>query len=198
MKTLTRKETLEQTRQKILKEASELFMSKGFKQTSTRDIAAKVGITQPALYHHFSNKLEIYEEVIINLTQDVQDAMEITLKKNINLEDKLFEIFKVLVIKHPTNLFKMINDIMSEMSKEKKYEMYQIWSKTYLAAFLQFVEEAQVKGVMRKNLDANKTARYLLSAISPLIEIESMFMERKDLEEEIRSIVDYSLYGILN
>lgn len=44
------------TQQKILKEATDLFMSKGYLGTSTREIAQKVGITQPNLYHYFGDK----------------------------------------------------------------------------------------------------------------------------------------------
>ncbi len=51
-----RKADLERTRQIILSVASELFMTKGFKNTSTREIALKANITQPNLYHHFKIK----------------------------------------------------------------------------------------------------------------------------------------------
>lgn len=196
MKTLSRKEMLDLTRQKILRESSALFMTKGFAETSTRDIASKVGISQPALYHHFKNKLEIYEEVIINLTDEVKESMDEIVKQDLDLEEKLYSLFQVLVIKHPTNLFKMINDIMTEMTDDKKYMMYQIWNKTYLNSLIEFVKEAQEQKLMRENLDTTKSARYLLSAISPLIQIEGMFIKRDDLEEEIRSIVEFSLYGI--
>ena len=196
MKTLSRKEMLDLTRQKILTESSALFMSKGFAETSTRDIASQFGISQPALYHHFKNKLEIYEEVILNLTSEVKESMDDIIKQDLELEDKLYSLFKVLVIKHPTNLFKMINDIMTEMTDDKKYMMYEIWSKTYLSSLIKFVKEAQEKNLMREDLDPTKSARYLLSAISPLIQLEGMFLKRNNLEEEIRLIVEISLYGI--
>ena len=44
-----RKADLERTRQIILSVASELFMTKGFKNTSTREIALKANITQPII-----------------------------------------------------------------------------------------------------------------------------------------------------
>lgn len=196
MEKLSRKEMLEHTRQKILIEASILFMSKGYLKTSTRDIAGKVGISQPALYHHFSNKLEIYEQVILDLTYEVKESLDYIVKQDLDLDDKLFELFKVLVIKHPTNLFKMINDIMAEMSDSKKHEMYLLWNDTYLDSLIKFVEEAQAKNAMREALDIRRSARYLLSSISPLIQVENTFLQRDDIEKEIRSIVDFALYGI--
>ena len=48
------------TREAILRAAARLFAQKGFAGTSTRDIAAGVGITQPALYRHFETKHAIF------------------------------------------------------------------------------------------------------------------------------------------
>lgn len=45
---------------KIIEKATELFMSKGYLATSTRDIVKELNITQPALYHHYKNKELIY------------------------------------------------------------------------------------------------------------------------------------------
>lgn len=61
------------TREKILIEASRLFARRGYFGTSTRDIARSVGIRQPSLFHHFSTKLEIMEEL---LRYDLQWAVE--------------------------------------------------------------------------------------------------------------------------
>jgi AcrR family transcriptional regulator len=47
------------TRIRILEEASKLFTRYGFHGTSTRDIAAAVGVRQPTLFHHFPSKQAI-------------------------------------------------------------------------------------------------------------------------------------------
>lgn len=47
------------TQQLILREASRLFSAKGYAGTSTREIAAAVGIRQPSLFHHFPTKTAI-------------------------------------------------------------------------------------------------------------------------------------------
>ena len=56
------------TKEKILKQALKLFATKGYKATTVRDIAGAVGIKQSALYNHFTNKDEILETLIRDLT----------------------------------------------------------------------------------------------------------------------------------
>jgi AcrR family transcriptional regulator len=51
------------TRQRILIEASRLLALHGYRGTTTRDIAAAVGISQPSLFFHFPTKRAIVEEL---------------------------------------------------------------------------------------------------------------------------------------
>jgi AcrR family transcriptional regulator len=57
------------TRERILLEASMLFARQGYHRTSTREIAAAVGIRQPSLFYHFSSKTEIME-ILLNEAVD--------------------------------------------------------------------------------------------------------------------------------
>jgi AcrR family transcriptional regulator len=52
------------TRERILREASSLFAQRGYAGTSTRDIAAAVGIRQPSLFHHFPSKAAIADALL--------------------------------------------------------------------------------------------------------------------------------------
>lgn len=51
-------------RNAILLAAAELFGQQGFKATTTRQIAERVGIRQPSLFYHFQKKEEILLEII--------------------------------------------------------------------------------------------------------------------------------------
>ena len=52
------------TRERILRESSRLFAARGYYGSSTRDIAAAVGIQQPSLFHHFPHKEAIFQELL--------------------------------------------------------------------------------------------------------------------------------------
>lgn len=61
--TSARKAAFEFKKDLILKAAAESFFKKGFSKTRIDDVAAALNVTKPFIYYHFSNKLEILEEI---------------------------------------------------------------------------------------------------------------------------------------
>lgn len=60
---LRRRRNRAATRQAIVDAAFQLFSRNGFARTSVRDIAALVGVTDAALYHHFDSKKDLLDAV---------------------------------------------------------------------------------------------------------------------------------------
>jgi AcrR family transcriptional regulator len=54
----------EDRRASILDSACKLFADKGFRGTTTRELAAAVGVTEPVLYEHFKTKRDLYSAII--------------------------------------------------------------------------------------------------------------------------------------
>lgn len=54
----------DERRAQILREAAQLFGSHGFNGTTTRDVAARVGITEAALYRYFASKEAMYQAIL--------------------------------------------------------------------------------------------------------------------------------------
>src|SRR5580658_8958392 len=57
----------QETRERILDVALELFTSQGFDKTALRDIADRLGITKAALYYYFERKDDILLELHLRL-----------------------------------------------------------------------------------------------------------------------------------
>ena len=76
--TSRRQEYAAQTRAALMKEARRLFTLHGFQATSLDQIAGEARLTKGAIYHHFSNKTEIYAEIFeqqcVELTRLVSNA----------------------------------------------------------------------------------------------------------------------------
>ena len=58
-------------RDELLKIAAELFATKGFKNTTVRDIADAAGILSGSLYHHFDSKESMVDELLDTFQQEL-------------------------------------------------------------------------------------------------------------------------------
>ena len=55
---------METTKEIIIEKAYHLFLSRGFGAVSVNDICVATGLSKGALYHHFSNKNELFKAVV--------------------------------------------------------------------------------------------------------------------------------------
>jgi len=61
------------TKEQIVKKALKLILQKGFHNVSMAMIAAEVGISKPAIYHHFQNKDAMVEGVLDHFTNKMSE-----------------------------------------------------------------------------------------------------------------------------
>ncbi|MEV0613073.1 helix-turn-helix domain-containing protein [Nonomuraea sp. NPDC050404] len=63
------------TRSRIIETARELFTAQTYRAASMRDIAARVGITKPSLYHHFRSKGELLASLVGPPIEELEAAI---------------------------------------------------------------------------------------------------------------------------
>lgn len=66
----------DETRELILKVATGLFIKRGFKSVTMADLEAATGLTKGAFYHHFKDKIEIFEAAIKRIINGFRLKME--------------------------------------------------------------------------------------------------------------------------
>jgi AcrR family transcriptional regulator len=56
---------LTEKHREVLREAMRLFAERGFRGASLRELARRVGMQQPSLYHYFRSKDELVEQILV-------------------------------------------------------------------------------------------------------------------------------------
>ena len=91
---------MKDTREYIIEEAYKLFLSRSYEAVSISDISKAIGLTKGALYHHFTNKEELFKAVIdkyLILNEmilwdqsfSLQQLMSFTVEKSAEIVNKL-------------------------------------------------------------------------------------------------------------
>src|SRR6476619_4067217 len=63
------------TRERILAAALDLFSERSFEGATTRDIAARAGVTQPLLNYHFRSKDALWRAAVDTLFDTLSEAL---------------------------------------------------------------------------------------------------------------------------
>ncbi|WP_432725905.1 TetR/AcrR family transcriptional regulator [Variovorax sp. W6] len=87
----TNRERTETTRLALLDAARALFVGKGYGDTSTPEIAVAAGITRGALYHHFTDKRDLFRQVLMRESQAVAADIEAAAPEQLTPREALLE-----------------------------------------------------------------------------------------------------------
>jgi AcrR family transcriptional regulator len=63
------------TRRDLLAHARKLFGQKGYADASTDELVRRAKVTKGALYHHFTNKSELYRAVVEDMQREIVSRM---------------------------------------------------------------------------------------------------------------------------
>lgn len=65
------------TRRLILEAATDCLAERGPSATTTREIAAKAGVTQPLLHHYFGSKEALFQEVLVDIAESYMSYQKV-------------------------------------------------------------------------------------------------------------------------
>jgi len=87
-----KKKKADLTKERLFEVAIELFLEKGFHQTTMRDIAKGAGLTPGASYYHYSSKNEFVLEFYQKTLDESLESLPQIIDKYQKFEDRLVEI----------------------------------------------------------------------------------------------------------
>lgn len=191
------------TKQKIVKIALKLFLKKGFYNTSMQNIATDVGISKPAIYHHFKNKDEMIIGVLDYFTKKMANWNNDYFSNKTNYKEKMEYFFKALPIfknvenlllgKEDKDLRHSYNEFLLAISKYNDTFKERI-SKDILGGIerrSKLNKEAQKKGIIKKNIDCYTLSLMTNAIIEGLSFIYEVIPE-DNMEEKLDDI--FKLY----
>lgn len=76
----------EQTRQKILKAALDLFVEKGYERSTFEDVAERIRLTKGAVYWHFKSKPDLFTALVADMTEKHNQQIARVLPEPITLD----------------------------------------------------------------------------------------------------------------
>lgn len=168
---MKRKEQLTHTHAAILAAAREAFLTQGYQATSTREIAREVGITQPALYHHFSDKEAIFLAVVNEVGQEAKAGMEAVVAQvedgqQTDPVEALATMTEVLLRVHPRDVFTVLHGSFRFLQPDNRGRLGRLFTQDYLVPLEHFFGLDVV--TLQPGMSAEEAASFYLTSLSPL------------------------------
>lgn len=159
----------DESRQRIIDSALELFLEFGLRRTTMEDVAKKASIGRATLYRRFSDKEELLKAVIMREAQREIKNVENSASQFTNIVDSVIEAFVIsvtLIHKHPllARILSTEPDFVLPFLTIHFDEILS-YSREYLASQIKL---GQDMGVMN-DFPAETTAEFILRIIHSLM-----------------------------
>ena len=130
-------------KQEILMVARELFVTKGYEQTSVNDILKIVDIAKGTFYYYFASKEEVLAAIILDIVEEGAKRAEQILKdKSVPLVNRI-----MMAIMAQSPEFEGSEEIRDEMHKVENAKLEQLYTKAMLKRMTPLLEVAVAEGV---------------------------------------------------
>ncbi|BDZ30356.1 TetR/AcrR family transcriptional regulator [Lactiplantibacillus sp. WILCCON 0030] len=193
---VTRAEQLAKTHQAILDAARTLFLKHGYAATSTRDIANAIGITQPALYHHFKDKEVIFLAVITTVGGEIKTGLDQILSQpnQVPLE-QLTDVSLLLTHKHPADIFTLIHTSFKDLSREHIGQLAGIFRNDYVQPLQVFFAQPNIQ--LQAGVTPAMAANFYLTSLSPLFNsFHRIGDPDADERTQIQTLLKMIMFGV--
>jgi AcrR family transcriptional regulator len=152
-------------RDRMLRAAAHCFNQKGYSGTSLKDVADRLGLTDPALYYYVRSKEELVYLCYLRAAEVGQEAMQLAISEGANGFDKV-----MLYLRHHVDF--MVGErgpiaIMSEIPSLKPTHREEVLelSRRHSAAFEALSEEGIADGSVAP-CDVRMTGNAIMGAVN--------------------------------
>ena len=135
--------TLNNTKQRILQTASELFASQGYDVLSMRDIAKACNLKAPSLYNHFKDKQAIYHACLHFVFQERGTKLTACLKTPEPAKQKLNQFIELACEQVASNaIFRQLflRELLVQEEDRMKFMVEEVMDETCNALHDVFIE----------------------------------------------------------
>jgi TetR/AcrR family transcriptional regulator len=186
---------MNKTKNLIFESAINTFSESGYRGSTMDDIAANAGLAKGTLYYHFSSKEEIFNFIVEEGLQILQNQVIEVQDMNIGPIEKLIKICRIQLtfLYGYTNFFKVV---MSQLwGNENRQDELRQKIKRYINEIEINIKIAMENGQIKKGDTELISFQFFGSLCSSAI-YESIHIEKVKLENIIESTIKITMNGL--
>ena len=189
-------------RQDILMAAMQLFAKKGFRGTTTRDLATHAEVNEAIIFRHFKTKEELYSAILEHKVAENRDALQVELEQlAMGTDDrKFFETLgRTFLQRHESDSTFLRLLLFSALEGHQLSDMF-VTSMMARNPIANYIARRMEEGAFR-SMDPQLAARGLFGMFASYVLWQEVFglknTQPRDRDEVVRTFVSIFLSGIV-
>lgn len=183
------------TKKLIFESAIKIFSESGYRGATMDDIAANAGLAKGTLYYHFVSKEEIFNFIVEEGIQILQNQVMEIQKEDVDPISKLIKISRIQLsfLYGYTDFFKVV---MSQLwGHEKRQDELREKIRNYIKEIEVDIKEAMNRNEIEQG-DSEFMSYEFFGTLCSAAVYESIHIERVNLESIIESTIRFTLKGL--
>ena len=150
-------------RDELLELAATMFAERGLRATTVRDIADSAGILSGSLYHHFSSKEEMVDEVLRGFLDWLFDRYQEIVATEPNPLERLKGLFLASfeAIEHRHAQVVIYQDEAKRLSGQPRFSYVEERNKEQRKMWLDLLNQGVEEGYVRPDIDVDLVYRFI-------------------------------------
>ena len=150
-------------RERVIRQARELFLAQGYAAVSMQQIADAVGVNKATLYHYFRDKQALFIAVMVEQGKQMNAAVAAALAAGETLPDKLQSVAQTVLDMQHSDFGRLSSDMHLHVSEEGRAEVFARCGVPW-AQISDMLREAATRGEIRP-VDADFAGRSFFGMI---------------------------------
>jgi len=189
-------------RKAIVEAAAALFAERGFRGVTTKELAQRVGVTEPVLYTHFKTKRDLYSAIIDGASNEAFDLVRERLRQSALTDPPkvFFQKLATLIVENQVRHPEYIRLILfSALEKHELSELcFERHAQVIYSIVIEYLKRQMKAGTVRK-LDPTLAARVFVGTVHHYCIFELHFgfkIVRASRKRAVENMVGIFLNGI--
>ena len=185
-------------RERIMDQATELFLRRGFSRVTTDELAEAVGVSKKTIYLHFRSKEQLLRQAMERKMDRIRaQIQEISERPNISSVEKLKALLGLVGVKFAS--------LSSEPLQDISRKAPQIWrtieesrSRIFHDNVGAVIQAGIREGAIRKDIDPKLIIDILLMIVQHILNPEKLFVLSASAKEVFETVVKITYQGLLS
>lgn len=187
------------TREKIILAGAEIIVKEGIRKFTAKNIGNKVGITDAAIYKHFTSLDEIIVEIINRYISRCSQSVDRAISMNLPTEETLKQVMRehIKVLEETKGAVPILCFEFSRSGNKKFFDILHSFVESYKEKLSKILEIGQKEGIVRQDIDPKETAMLFVGLIQAKVFAYIMENREGPIINNPENLISELFYGIM-